>query len=499
MTGIGKLLNQHRRKSFRRNPMFERNLAVRIFMGVCFGFLALEMFGFGFLLDKILIKIGEYERAISTFNSILPYIFAIDFLIKFFFKSNQSMQIAPYLTLPIKRNTLFNFLLRKEFTSFWNLWMFFLVLPFAFKAITPFYGIGATLLYLVIFWLLCIAVSLLVSCVNYLLSKSLWSYILAFLIVACPYVLLFVFKFDLGDYTFRFGEALLEFNPLSIGAVILIIVLLWTGNRLLMRQGLYHELQGEKSESISSFSSISFLDRFGAVGDFINLELKMIIRSPQLKRQTVFSSALIIGLFFYMLYMPNNVFMNDMFIFFLYGMLAVGLLGIIMGQYLFVAESAHFDGLSARPRSIFDMLKGKYFLYCAYSLLVTLIMLVPAFQGKISAFLLISLLLYVTGPVYFLIFQNAVYNKTHLDLFDKGMMNWRGQSGNMLLITMITMFIPVIIMLIINMIWGMTPTCWFMTIVGAGFTVTSSYWLSWTYRRFLKRRYKNMEGFRSNG
>jgi CBS domain containing-hemolysin-like protein len=97
-----------------------------------------------------------------------------------------------------------------------------------------------------------------------------------------------------------------------------------------------------------------------------------------------------------------------------------------------------------------------------------------------------------------MIFQNAVYNKTYFDLFDKGMMNWKGQSGNMIAITMITMFLPVFIVLILHGIFGATVTYSFMLIVGMAFVLTHKYWLKWTYKRFLKRTYKNMEGFRSN-
>ncbi|MDR1813931.1 MAG: DUF5687 family protein [Tannerella sp.] len=495
---IQRQLQQHQSKAFRRNPMFERNLAMRIFMGVMLAFVVAEYFALGLVLDKILVEVGTYDLAISVFNSVLPYIFAGDFLIKFFFKSNQSMQIAPYLTLPINKNTLFNFLLRKEFVSLWNMYLLPLVIPFAFKAVLPYFGFTATLAYIVAFWLLCIASSMLVTLVNNLLSKSWWAFLLAGIIVAAPYFLFFVCKFNTGDYSFHFGEALLNFNWIAYLSVLLCIMLLWVTNRLLMRQGLYRELQGEKVEKISSFSSLSFLDRFGAVGDFINLEIKMIMRAPRIKKQMLMSPAIIIGLYLYMLYVPGNTFMEgNKSIFFLYGIMSLGLAGIIMGQYIFVAESAHFDGLAARPLSLFDMLRGKYFLYCAYSVIITLILLLPAFQGKISAFLLISMLPYVTGPVYFIIFQNTVYNKTHFDLFDKGMMNWRGQSGNMIAFSMMTMFVPVIIILILNEYFNETATCWFMLISGLAFTLTSQLWLSWIYKRFLKRKYKNMEGFRS--
>jgi len=495
---IQKELRQHQWKAFRRNPMFERNLAVRIFMYFMFGLLALEFLSFGFLLNSLLLKAGSYDRAIDTFNSILPFIFVVDFIIKFFFKTNESMQIAPYLSLPVKRNKLFDFLLRKEFTSFWNFYLLFLVIPFSFMAVTPYFGFFAAVLYILLFFLLCIVNSLVVSIINNFISKSAWFYILAGVRVVMPFFLIFVCKIDLGNYIAQLGDKFLSYNLLIYGAFILIFAALWIINRLQMRDRLYFELQGDKANKISSFSSLSFLDRFGVIGDFINLELRMIIRSPRLKQQVVFAGCLIIGLFFFMLYAPNNNLSNNPFVFFLYGIMAIGLMGIIMGQFLFTSESSFFDGLAARKQSLFDLLKSKYILYCSYSLLVTLLLLIPAFQGKISGFLLVSLLFYVTGPIYFIIFQNAVYNKTYLDLFDKGMWNWKGQSGNMLVITMITMFVPVIIMLLLNAFFGATVTYSFMLITGLTFTLTSNRWLSWIYNRFLKRKYNNMEGFRAN-
>jgi hypothetical protein len=338
-----------------------------------------------------------------------------------------------------------------------------------------------------------------VSIINNFISKSPWFYILPAIRVILPFFLIFICKIDLGDFIARLGEMFLNYNLWIYAIFILFFAALWIINRLQMRNRIYYELQGDKVDKISSFSSLSFLDRFGAIGDFINLELRMIIRSPRLKQQVVFSGVLIIGLFFFMLYVPNNVFSRSgPFIFFLYGTMAIGLMGLIMGQYLFTSESSFFDGLASRKLSLSELLKSKYILYCSYSLLVTLLLLIPAFQGKINGFLLVSLFFYVTGPIYVIIFQNAVFNKTYFDIFDKGMWNWKGQSGNMLAITMITMFVPVILVLILNGIYGETVTYSFMLITGLAFTLTSQQWLRWIYKRFLKRKYKNMEGFRAN-
>jgi hypothetical protein len=495
---LQKELRQHQWKAFRRNPMFERNLGVRIFMYIMFGFLALEFLAFGFVFDKLLLEAGTYTLAIDVFNSVILYVLAADFAIKFLFKQNQSMQIAPYLSLPVKRNRLFDFLLRKEFSNMWNLYLLFLVLPFAFKSITPFFGFGAAVLYILFFYLLCIANSLIVSIVNNLVKKSVWFYIVATAIVVLPFAFPLLLKIDLGIYTRQAGDWLLNYNLLLLSGFILLFAALWIINRLQMREDVYRELQGEKINKISSFSSFSFLERFGELGEFINLELKMLTRSKRLKSQLYFAIPFFFVYFFWQMYSSNGIFQHSFPAFLFFGIFLVSALGLVMGQYLFMAESAHFDGLMSRKLSILSLLKGKYFLYSFYSLLVTFTLLVPVFSGKLSLLLVISILFFVTGPIYFLIFQNAVYNKTYFDLFDGGMMNWKGTSGNMLVITMVTMFIPLIILAIINALFSQTIASYFMLTTGLLFTFTSQYWLEWTYKRFLKRKYKNMEGFRSN-
>jgi hypothetical protein len=260
---------------------------------------------------------------------------------------------------------------------------------------------------------------------------------------------------------------------------------------------LYRELQGEKADKISSFSSISFLDKLGEMGEFINLELKLLLRAKRLKSQLIMIGFFILY-FFWNIYSENSAFAASSFFLLFFGIFMLSSLGLIMGQYLFMAESSYFDGLMSRKLSILNLLKAKYLLYSSYSVVAALLMLIPVFSGKLNLFFVFSLLLYVIGPIYFMIFQNAVYNKTYFDLFEGGMMNWKGTSSNMLIISMVTMFIPVLILLAVRGIFGENTGDWFMFVVGLAFTLTSQRWLKWKYKRFLKRKYKNMEGFRSN-
>jgi len=488
-------LRSHQWKAFFRNPMFAMNLGVRIFMVISFAYFAVIFIAFGLVLDKMLLEFKMYTHAIDMFNFILLFLLLLDFLIKFFFKKNQSMQIAPYLTLPIKKGKLFDFLLRKEFSSFWNLYGLFLVVPFALKSITPVYGFLSAILYIVFFYLTCLIISLLVNYINNLINRSNWYYTVPAVLVALPFALLFGFHLPVGEYFVQLGDWIIQKNLFVWLSLILVFVLFWFTNRRLMQDLVYQEMQGEKFDKVSSFSSLSFLDSFGQMGSLINLDIKLITRAKRLKQQLYFVGFFLIY-FLFMLYTVPEAINASPFTSLFFPMIILGYPGLIMGQYLFTSESSFFDGLMTRNISLFTMLRGKYFLYSLTSFVPFLVLLVPCFQGKISPLLLVSLFFFVIGFIYFLIFQNAVYNKSYFDPFDGSMMNWKGTSSSMMIITLMTMFVPLFCVLGISVMWGIDVACYVMLTLGVIFTLTSNIWLKWTYERFRKRRYINMEGFR---
>ncbi|MFV0538869.1 MAG: DUF5687 family protein [Dysgonomonas sp.] len=490
-------LQKHQWKAFLRHPMFERNLGVKLFMYLMFGLLGLQLFTFGFVMDKLFLEIGTYQLAIYTFNSIALYLFLFDYIIKYIFKQNQSMQIASYLCLPIKRNRLFNFLLIKEFANVWNLYLLILIIPFSLKAIVPFYGFGIAALYIIFIYSLSIGNSLLVSLSNNLLNKNGWYFFLPIAGIAAIVALGYFSIVDWSKCTVEIGEWLLEGNPLIWLAQALILLALWVANQKTMLGEIYRGMEGEKVEKIISFTRISFLDRFGEIGEFINLELKMLVRTRRLRSQVIVGLIFIVY-YFFMVYGVEEAFARNPFSLVFFTIFVIGSIGLTMSQFLYTAQSAFFDGLMTRNHSLLNMIKGKYILYSAYGLFVACLMMIPVYHGKVSFLFIVSTFFYTIGFLFFLMFQGAIYNKNYIDLFDRGTFNWKGTSGNTIIINMLAMFIPMTIVLTINAIFSQTAGCYFMLTVGLAFTLTSNYWIKWTYGNFLKRRYKNMEGFRSN-
>jgi hypothetical protein len=476
--------------------MFERNLGVKIFMFISFGFLALEFFAAGFFLDKICLELGNYTSPLDCFNSGLLYVMMADFVAKFLLKSNQSMQIAPYLNLPIKRNELFNFLQSKEFISMWNWYMMFLVVPFAFKVVPAEYSFFHIFIFLICFYLLCIFNSLLVAMTKAWVKTGTWKLLFPVVIVAGILITAFKFNFSFGDYTQQFGSWLLSLNPIAWVVFVGMFIFLWSANRWLMRSILYKEMQGEKVKDSLSFSNMSFLDRFGEIGEFINLDLKLIFRNKRLKNQLLLFMAILVV--FGVQLVSNKIILGSFFMSLFWIGFIVGGFGLIFSQFLFMSESSYFDGLMARNHSFLSLMKAKYYFYAVVSFLVYAVLLVFVWYNELTSVLLVtSVFFYYIGVVYCCIFQNGVYNKTFFDLSDSGFMNWKTSTTSQMIISLVAMFIPIGLVAIIKSLTSEEIACYFMLTTGILFVLGSNIWLKWTYGRMMKRRFIIMEGFRN--
>jgi len=261
----------------------------------------------------------------------------------------------------------------------------------------------------------------------------------------------------------------------------------------MMDADIYRAMQGKQLSTAGMSLNIPFFGRLGKIGALMNLELKMILRSKRLRPQFI-SSLYFLIFYFYMVITSDfkGVYFFQLF----FTMYVIALIGMFMAQLIFTTESSYFDGLMARKSSLLDMLKGKYYLYVSFSGLMLIVLSVFVFLGKVDFLFLISVFFFSIGVVFFVIFQNAVYNKKYLNHVESGWFNWKDNTGNMALLMALYMTALFALVMIVNTLFNEMVANYFMLFTGIIFTFTANYWLKWIYRRFLKRKYKNMEGFR---
>ena len=99
------------------------------------------------------------------------------------------------------------------------------------------------------------------------------------------------------------------------------------------------------------------------------------------------------------------------------------------------------------------------------------------------------------GLVYFMLFQLAVYNKQTLPLDQKITGKNNIENGIQIIIELAAMFVPLILMGLFLALLPENTAYIVLTLIGLLFAAASPLWMRNIYRRMMKRKYVNMEGF----
>lgn len=472
--------------------MYEKNRFGQffIYLGIALwiGYLMFFAVFFAFTLN------GESVEPYHLINGVLILFLIMDFCLRIPFQKTPSQEIKPYLLLPIPRRKLIDMLLIRSGLSGFNFfWLSFFV-PFAILTVARFYGVTGVLTYSLGIWMLMLANNyLFLLCRTLIAGHKAWlalpvglygGWLAAMLIPEeSPLLTLFV---DLGE-GFITGQ-LLTFA--GCGAV---IAALWYTNHRILQKTLYNEINKveDTTVQVKSVSEYRFLDRYGQLGEYIRLELKLLLRNKICRNQlymvlgctSMFS--LILG--FTDTYTGLG---KDFFIIYNFQLMAVMFLSTLMSY-----EGNYIDALLIRRESIYTLLRAKYLFYSAAQLIPFLLLTPGMVKGSISLPLCLGWLFFTPGPIYCLLFQMAVYNSKTIDLNTKMMSGKNVGSGMQNLVSSASFIVPFVFYFLATLLVGETYAPWLLMAIGLVFILASPWWLKQVYRRFMKRRYQNLEGF----
>ena len=422
-------LRKHGKLAAKRNPMYDKNRFGKYAMYAMAAFWAgyLIFFGttFAFAFDT------NSMEPYHIMNSGLIFILALDFILRFPLQKTPTQEVKPYLLLPVKRNTVIDFLLIRSGLSSYNFFWLFLFVPFAIITLPKFFGIWGVITYCTGIWLLMVFNNYWFLLCRTLIGERLWWICLPVLV----------------------------YGGIAAGLLI-----------------------PDKSP-------------IGEVGEYMRLELKMLLRNKVCKNSlrmviiVVVAFSLILG--FTDIYdgtgMKNFITVYNFAIF-----------GILFLLQIMSYEGNYIDGLMSRKESIYSLLRAKYMLY-SIGILLPLILSIPAMvMGKIEVLTAFSWAIFTIGFIYFCLFQMAVYNTKTVPLNVKLAGRQNTGTGLQNLISFATFGIPLLLYAVLKMTIGETATAWMLLAIGLVFILTSRFWLKNVYDRFMKRRYKNMEGFRDS-
>ena len=427
-------------------------------------------------------------------NSGLIFILALDFLLRLPFLKTPTQEVKPYLLLPIKRSRLIDFLLLRSGLNSFNLLWLFLFVPFAIITVTKFYGIGGILTYCIGIWLLIVFNNYWYLLCRTLMDERIWWVLLPIAVYGGIAAALFIpDNSPLFGFFIDLGEGFITGNILTFICVLVAITLMWFINRSIMQKLVYNELNKTEDTTVQvkTVSEYKFLDRYGEIGEYIRLELKLLLRN-KVCRKSLYSVTAIVLIFSLTISFSDIYDGGSRDFFVLYNYI---IFGILFLSPLMSYEGNYIDGLMSRKESIYSLLRAKYILY-SIALIIPFVLMIPGMvTGRVSVLGCIAWIVFVPGAVYFCLFQLAVYNNKTLDLNAKMTGRQNVGTGLQNLISGAAFGVPLLLFFVLNATVGKEITPWILLVIGILFIATSRWWLRNVYHRFMKRRYKNMEGF----
>ena len=490
------LIAKNQSLSKKRHPMFEKSTFMKFFIYIFMAFWAVYLFFLG-----IALYAGFEESSREPYDMInggMIVLLALDFYLRFGMQETPAQEIRPYKLLPIPQKFLLNVFLVRMALRPYNLFWHFLLVPIGFLSVPRFFGISGFVGFFIGWWLVFV-----VNSYWYLIWRTLVNKHVMFVsiptVVYAALIYFGFFHFDgpswLAKASMIFGQGLIGWNLLCYGALVLLLVLLFYVNRVIQARSVYAELA--KEEKVSKVKSIrfGFLDRFGEVGEYMKLEIKSALRNSVVRKQ------FLMGIFYMLLlsamFAFSDVYDSSPFWKVFICVYSFSCLGVMTLTNVMCSEGNYIDGLMSRKESVLSILRAKYYFNVIMMVIPLIFMMMPVSEGKVSAVMVFGCLFFSAGVVFACLFQLAVYNNNTIHLNEKLTRSGRGTRMQML-ISMVSMFAPMIVMMVLINLFSEQTASLVLLLIGVAGTLLHPLWLRNIYKRFMKRRYENMAGFRES-
>lgn len=482
----------HQWKAFIRNERWRRGIVSRIMFILIIAYFLFLAVLFSLNMKIILKNIGG--NPVDTFNSVLLWFFGADLLMRSIFQPLPSIGVVPYLRLNILRNNIIRNLLYKSIWNIFNLISLILFISFAVRILPDYYSTGSSFFYLFTILSFIILNSFSAVLLGYLSQKN-FIYFLVPIGIIGVFSLLQFLGFSVNNMSSALGKSILQGNVFIImGAILLLAFSLYASFRLL-RSNFYLDTISSKRLGRRLSLGMDKLTAWGELGSYFLLEINLFARNKR-PRQSLFILPIMVT---YLLFISTKEMGNggNMGLFMI--MMCIGLGAAIYGQFMFSWESSYFDGLMARKFNFKRYLLAKYYIMSALSTLVFIAFFITHLAlEKVNPFTIVSFYLFTIGAVNFMIMWFATFNSGRIDLSQSQMFNYQGLKGSQFILSFLIMLVPFGLFLLITHFSGEMIASSVFAVVGLSFAITHHWWIDKIIiRRFMARKYSNMEGYRS--
>jgi len=444
---------------FWRSPTFSQSMVQNVILGLVGVYFLLNFLVLGFLMPEIVQKIQPEGDLLTLVGTGLFYYALMDLLMRYFIQKFPVIDIKPYLTLPITKNTIAHNLLLRSIGSFYNLLPLCFLLPFFFRNVVGNYPTSQVLS----FALLGIGIILFNNFLVFYIDKRMaikgnWigGILIAILILFfCEYkgyIQLFPFLQNLAELIL--GNPLFSAIPLLLaGGLYFISHRLFTNNFTL-------DTPQTSKQLFATAVPTGLFDRFGKAGILMDLEMKLMLRS---KRARAY-------LFFSLLFLPYPLMVQSILDspYFLIGigLIMTGPIALYYGQLMLSWNSLHFDLLQSRSYTYDELFQAKYYLL-AISCVIFFLLSIPYLflNSDIVLFNFVMMLFNMSITLFTLLFL-ASYNSLRIDPNEGGTFSMNGFGAAHYIVVLLLMLIPFFIYWVGSLLGGKAGGLFVLGIIG---------------------------------
>jgi len=396
-------------KSFFRGSSVGINLAMKIFriIGICFFILWLAMMSF---IAYFYVQEEMKEDPLKIISRFMIIGWLIDLVFKYMIQQIPTQNIKPFLTLNIPKKVVVNYTLIKTFLT--PLSWFNSIFIVTFCGILAFNGYG----FLGIFtWF--IGVSSLFYLNNFinLLFNDKENIAIGVGVLIAGFAALNYYEIvPVLSYSEKFFYNLYERPYFAVVPVILFFSL-WKITFNYIRKSFYLDEGLEAKKEIGKTENIAFLNKYGAIGTFINNDIKMLKRNKVTKGVLIGSFMFI---FYGLLMFSNDIYRTPTMMMFM-GLFVTGGFQFTFGQRVPAFDSAYYPLMMTLNVPYKEYLKGKWWLMNIVTAISIVIALFYAYFGWNVYFAFFAAGLYNIGVNSQFTLWSGAYNKNLIDLNSK--------------------------------------------------------------------------------
>ncbi len=484
-------LLSHQWKQTIRAKAFSQGWGVKILLGFLAVYFGGSFLMLGIFLPEILTDVYPDETSLTVlFSGFILYYVLVDLAMRFFLQDLNMITLQHYLTKPIKKSKLINFLLAGSIFNFFNVLPLLFIIPFAIRGVGAEFGATTALIWLISMLFVVGFNHFLAIYIKRVAAVKQLVFIGFAAVVAGLFVANAMGFIVLRDWSISLFGSLGQLWFLVV-PLIAISALYAVNYRFLLRQSYMDAWRKERKDAKTQ--NFTFLESKGVVGTMMANELKLILRNKRTKTILFFTGLMCAyGLIFYTQEEYTEGFAMLIFV----GIFMTGIFMINYGQFMVGWESAYFDGILTRAYPIEAFFKAKFWLLAASSLITYIITTGYVYFGMKALYINTAAFLFNIGFNTFILLYASTYQKKRIDLSKGSAFNYQGTSITQFVIVLPLMVLPILIYLPFGLLgkpyWGIIA----MGSIGLISLAFYKQWFKAIVTNFKEKKYKNAAGFR---